>query len=664
MQSSDSPTSRPLELGQPVSPNLSPLLKNSKSDSPCPLCGFAEWTYQFISHGVPVYRCNNCGLIRLHPQPTRSEVPSFYANSTGHDPFAGGDLADSLTEREASVAYLKSLARRGASKSGILLVAPRGHPFAEIAEKQGYDIETCLDTQELDHIRLADGHYHSVVVVFQLEKAANPVGVLRQIHAALEPEGRLLLVTPSLESWSARFFRNQWTEWRPENLYYFDPQTIQSVLFNAGFAKTRITQDRRRYSLQHMYGRARAFPRTGLTRLVRAMYHIMPPPLCQNMRVELTASGMIVTGQRVEQRSRPLLSIIMPAYNECSTFTTTMDAVLAKEVQGIDKEVIVVESNSTDGTRELVLTYQRCLGVKVILQDRPKGKGNAVRAGFKYAEGDFILIQDADEEYDVNDYDALIEPLQTYKRTFVLGSRHTGDWKIRKFNDQPGITNFFNIGHLVFMTLLNLMYRQSLKDPFTMYKVFRRDCLHGLKFECNRFDFDFELVIKLVRKGYTPLEIPVNYQARSFKEGKRYPRFGILYPGLDLRQTAVVEKLPIELENLVNENDWQIQSVAGSAKLINLGELNVEVNTSAPGLLIVTDQYYPGWQAFIDGKQAAIYAVDGIFRGVFLEEGDHIIQFKYQPLWFIIGGIISSLSLLITVIFIISRSKVLPDKYE
>ena len=510
-----------LEADRETLPGCSSVRASSAPNSPCPICSLDEWTYQFISCGVLVYRCTTCGLIRLHPQPTRSEVLSFYANSTGHDPFAEGDLADSLTEREASVAYLKALASWGASESGILLIAPRGHPFAKIAEKQGYEIKTCLDIQELDQIKLADGHFHSAVVVFQLEKAANPVGVLRQIHAALKPEGRLLLVTPSLESWSARFFRNQWTEWRPENLYYFDTQTIQSALVKAGFAGVQIRRDRRRYSLQHLYGRASAFPRTGLTRLVRAMYHIVPSPLRQNIRVELTASGMIVTGQRVEQRVRPLLSIIMPAYNERPTFATTMDAVLAKEVPGIDKEIIVIESNSTDGTRELVSTYQSCPGVKVILQDRPKGKGDAVRAGFKYAEGDFILIQDADEEYDVNDYDALIEPLQTYKRAFVLGSRHIGDWKIRRFNNQPGVTAYFNFGHLLFTTLLNMMYHQSMKDPFTMYKVFRRDCLHGLKFECNRFDFDFELVIKLVRKGYIPLEIPVNYQARSFKEGKK-----------------------------------------------------------------------------------------------------------------------------------------------
>jgi glycosyltransferase involved in cell wall biosynthesis len=215
----------------------------------------------------------------------------------------------------------------------------------------------------------------------------------------------------------------------------------------------------------------------------------------------------------------------MPVYNEVSTFATTMDAVLAKEMPGIDKEIIVVESNSTDGTRELVSKYQNYPGVKVLLEDRPRGKGSAVRAAFRLVKGDYILIQDADAEYDVNDYDALIEPLQKYQRAFVLGSRHVGDWKVRQLNDQPGMAAFLNVGHFLFGTLFNVLYKQDLKDPFTMYKVFRKDCLTDLGFECNRFDFDFELVIKLLRKGYRPLEIPVNYKARSFKEGKKISVF-------------------------------------------------------------------------------------------------------------------------------------------
>ncbi|MBA2450936.1 MAG: glycosyltransferase family 2 protein [Chloroflexi bacterium] len=230
---------------------------------------------------------------------------------------------------------------------------------------------------------------------------------------------------------------------------------------------------------------------------------------------------MVITARPREPRPRPLLSIVMPVYNERESFALTMDAVLEKAVPGVDKEIIVVESSSRDGTRELVQQYRNHPDVTVLLQERAKGKGNAVREGFKLAQGDFVLIQDADQEYDVEDYDALIRPLQTYQRAFVLGSRHIGGWKIREFNATPGVVQLFNFGHLLFLSMFNVLYGQRLRDPFTMYKVFWRDCLHGLHLECNRFDFDFELVIKLIRKGYRPLEIPVNYRSRSFQEGKK-----------------------------------------------------------------------------------------------------------------------------------------------
>jgi hypothetical protein len=148
-----------------------------------------------------------------------------------------------------------------------------------------------------------------------------------------------------------------------------------------------------------------------------------------------------------------------------------------------------------------------------------------VRTGLARAAGTMVLIQDADTEYDVDDYDALLEPLLDLRRAFVLGSRHVGSWKVRRFENQPAASAFLNIGHILFATALNVMFGQSIQDPFTMYKVFRRDCLHRLHFECNRFDFDFELVIKLLRKGYVPLEVPVNYASRSFTEGKKVSAF-------------------------------------------------------------------------------------------------------------------------------------------
>jgi hypothetical protein len=222
-------------------------------------------------------------------------------------------------------------------------------------------------------------------------------------------------------------------------------------------------------------------------------------------------------------RTTRTCSIIVPVFNERNTFPELMRTLLHKRLDhlGLEREIILIESNSTDGTRELVAGFAATPGVRVLWQDRPRGKGHAVRAGLAVAIGDIVLIQDADLEYDVNDYDALLAPLLQERAAFVLGSRHTAGVGMRQFTDQRLLGKVLNAAHLFFTLLINILYRQRLRDPFTMFKVFRRDCLYGLTFECNRFDFDHELLIKLLLKGYRPLEVPVNYCSRSFKQGKK-----------------------------------------------------------------------------------------------------------------------------------------------
>jgi len=214
------------------------------------------------------------------------------------------------------------------------------------------------------------------------------------------------------------------------------------------------------------------------------------------------------------------VSIIIPVYNEGATAQVLIAAVLAQEIAA-DKQVIIVESNSTDGTRELVATFEGRPGVTVLWQDRPRGKGHAVRAGLAAATGDIVLIQDADLEYSVADYVTVLQPLFDHQADFVLGSRHMGHHRFRSFDGKQVLTKVINRGHWFFAGLVNLLCGTHLNDPFTMYKVFRRACLEGIHLRCNGFDLDFELVIKLIRRGHIPLEVPVTYRSRSFQEGKK-----------------------------------------------------------------------------------------------------------------------------------------------
>jgi len=213
--------------------------------------------------------------------------------------------------------------------------------------------------------------------------------------------------------------------------------------------------------------------------------------------------------------------VVLPVYNEAASISHVLDAVLGVDLHGVGLELIVVESNSDDGTRDVVKLYADDPRVRVVLQREPKGKGNAVREGLAHATGDIILIQDGDLEYRVEDYPALLQPILDGRADFVLGSRHVRGRPMRAFADGHLTGRLMNVAHWIFTALFDVVYGVRLRDPFTMYKVFRRSCIEGVELTCDRFDFDWELVAKLIRLGHRPIEVPVQYHSRDYQSGKK-----------------------------------------------------------------------------------------------------------------------------------------------
>jgi glycosyltransferase involved in cell wall biosynthesis len=209
-----------------------------------------------------------------------------------------------------------------------------------------------------------------------------------------------------------------------------------------------------------------------------------------------------------------LLSVIIPVYNERNTILKILEKVKSVKIDKIDKEIIIVDDFSTDGTREILESLKgKDEKLKIIFQKKHVGKGFAIRTALKFVEGEIVLIQDADLEYDPNEYPKLIEPILEGKAKIVYGSR------VLKKNPKASI--IFYIGGRFLSFLTNLLYGTNITDEPTGYKVFSTDVLKSIDLKCLGFEFCPEVTAKVAKKGYKIYEVPINYNPRSIKEGKK-----------------------------------------------------------------------------------------------------------------------------------------------
>lgn len=513
----------------------------------CPVCDSKKLHYAFSLEEHRLVRCDDCGYMLINPQPSDEVLASIY----GGDYFVLSNTMEGrshVQELKKSTAnrYLDILLESEVGDFGektLLEIGCGGGDFLTQAALRGlktvgveYSSHACSSARsqltgyeseiiqgEILSLDKAEnyGRFDFVVFCDVLEHVRDPKVFLKIVHKILKPEGKILCIVPSLDSASAKFLKTNWMEFKLEHLHYFDKKTLRSMLFQENFSEMYFFPAKKTLSLDYIAAHFEKHRIPFWSKIVKILHSLVPGKIGR-APLQVTASGIGVMAKKKSSDSKLTLSVIMPAYNEALTIQNGIERVLNKKLEDVDIELILVESNSTDGTREKVKAYEKHPNVKVIFEPSPRGKGHAVRAGLKLASGDFILIQDADDEYDIDDYDVLIESLRDGREAFVLGARHGGgSWKMRQFSDQPVRAFVLNIGHWVFTFLVNIFCGVWLRDPFTMYKVFRRDSIKGLTFVANRFDFDYEILIKLIRSDCIPLEIPVNYRSRSFAQGKK-----------------------------------------------------------------------------------------------------------------------------------------------
>ena len=207
------------------------------------------------------------------------------------------------------------------------------------------------------------------------------------------------------------------------------------------------------------------------------------------------------------------ISIVIPCYNESSTISKIIEKV--KNEKNYDKEIIVIDDFSTDGTREILKNDISEKIDELIFNDRNFGKGYSVRQGIKRARGDIILIQDADLEYDPSDYSKLIEPIKKDYADVVYGSRFVG-------SDEKRVLFFWHsIGNYFLTTLSNMFSNLNLTDMENCYKVFKSEIIKNIELKENRFGFEPEVTAKIAKKNCRIYEVGVKYYGRTYDQGKK-----------------------------------------------------------------------------------------------------------------------------------------------
>ncbi len=242
-----------------------------------------------------------------------------------------------------------------------------------------------------------------------------------------------------------------------------------------------------------------------------------------------------MTTSKPSAAHRTRLSVVMPCYNEIDTIDTIVAMVLA---QPFDIELVIVDDGSRDGTRDaLARLAAGDARIRVFLQERNQGKGAALRRGFREATGDIVLIQDADLEYNPNEYERLVEPILQGKADVVYGSRFAGD-------SHRVLYYWHSVGNWMLTTMSNIITDLNLTDMETCYKVFRRDVIQAIQLEEDRFGIEPEMTAKISQLEVRIWEVPVSYNGRTYAEGKKIglkdavravyaiTKYGVVWPAL------------------------------------------------------------------------------------------------------------------------------------
>ena len=449
----------------------------------CPVCQADHSSYLFHRTGVRFVRCASCGMVYVTPT---NEVGLNWFDIERVGQYRRPE------DRALCIADFDALMRRFAAEYERVEGRPLERTVllgrflpefgtTEMARKVGLDVITVDDASfqaltaesRIDWARERLGPEVQLVILHEtLEACCDAGAVVRELLSALHPEAWLAVTYSNGQSFPAMLLRRYWPNFFDFKTAFFNTSNLAALMARFGYALTSQGPVVEHHTLDYVLARIASGAREA-----RALGVLTRSTAAVPVRTGAHAATFRKRARQPEEK----LSVIFPCFNEEAYVGDVLEALLAKKL-AIPKEVIVVESNSTDRTREIVRSFESHPEVKLILEERPMGKGHAVRAGLRAATGSIILIQDADFEYDLDDYDALLDPILQRKTSFVLGSRSLGldDWKVRRFARNHVKEAMLNFAQLVFARTFNVLYQKRTTDINTMYKVFRAECLEGL----------------------------------------------------------------------------------------------------------------------------------------------------------------------------------------
>lgn len=509
--------------------SLTPAVAASRTRSryvACSVCQVDNSRYLFHRVGVRFVRCRTCGSVYVNPVGEARD--NFFDIAQVGQYQSGRQRALAVKDFQRFLSRVESDYERVEQRPlrNVLLLGRWLPEFAESLSAQRVGLRVCTTDDAAFRSLALDANTDwakaeldrgpQVVILNEfLEACSDAARVLEALTHSLPTSSWLVITYSNAGSMPARLMRRAWPQFFDYKNAFFNTNNLLALMMRFGYRMSAnyrypVTQTAS-YALQ------RVAPDSAAQKVADATpIGSLPVPLRTGHHVAAFRKGART------QNATEKLSIVFPVFNEARYVAQVIEAILAKTLK-IDKELIIVESNSTDGTREIVKGFEGRPGVQVIYEDKPQGKGHAVKTGLKAVTGSIVLIQDADFEYDIDDYDALLEPILQRQTTFVLGSRSLGldDWKVRRYANSAVKGFLLNFAQVVFAKTFNVLYQQRITDVNTMFKVFRSECLDGVDLQCDGFNLDIELACKLVKHGNAPLEVPVNYVSRGFDEGKK-----------------------------------------------------------------------------------------------------------------------------------------------